>query len=134
MTATSSEEQAQITAAQFPLEPLDDIVVIEQLTEEKSSGGIVLPGKFGELPCGRVVAVGPGRIFSTILDASGHQQVGVFVPTRVKVGDWVIFGRYQSGGEPIEWNGRKFIMCREGDLGGRSKNGESVKIRRVPAE
>lgn len=113
----------------FPIEPFEDIVVIEQLKEDISEGGIFLPGDHRKFPCGRVVAAGPGRVYSNYLDASGEHKIGHFVPNPVKIGDWVIFGRYQSGGEPIEWNGRVFIMARAGDLGGRSANGDPVKIR-----
>lgn len=113
----------------FPIEPNQDIVIVEQLTDEKSAGGIALVGDYKKFPCGRVVAVGPGKVYSSFIDASGQNQVGQFVPCVVKVGDWVIFGRFNSGGEPIEWNGRKFLMCREGDLGGRSVSGEAVRIR-----
>lgn len=113
----------------FPIEPFQDIVIIEQLKEDYSNGGIFLPGDHRKFPCGRVVAVGPGRVYSNYLDANGDHVIGQLIPTSVKVGDWVIFGKYQSGGEPIEWGGRVFLMCREGDLGGKSRTGEPVKIR-----
>lgn len=115
----------------FPIDPMQDIVVIEQFEEEKTSLGIILPGDAKKFPCGRVVAHGPGRVYSAYMDASGNNHLAYFVPVTVKVGDWVIFGKYQSGGEPIEWNGRKFLMCREGDLGGVSKSGEPVRIQRA---
>lgn len=113
----------------FPIQPLSDVVIIEQLVEDTSAGGILLTGDHRKFPAGRVVAVGPGRVYSNYLDASGDHVIGQLIPTSVKVGDYVIFGKYQSGGEPIEWNGRVFLMCREGDLGGISKSGAEVKIR-----
>jgi len=113
----------------FPLEPFSDIVVIEQLVHEKSGGGIILPGNGGKFASGRVVAVGPGRVYSDYMDASGTRQFGQIVPTTVKVGDWVCFGKYQSGGEPILLNGKKYLMAREGDLGGRSTSGEPLEIK-----
>lgn len=135
MTATTKEEQAQVTATEFPFEPMEDIVVVEQLKEEKSAGGILLTAsKLSTYPCGRVIAVGPGRVFTSYIDASGHHQAGQFIPTRVKVGDWVIWGKYTSGGEPIEWEGRKFVMCREGDLGLKTKDGSAHKVRRAEIE
>ena len=115
----------------FPLEPFSDVVVIEQLVHEKSAGGIILPGDGGKFASGRVVAVGPGRVYSDYMDASGTRQFGQIVPTTVKVGDWVCFGKYQSGGEPIMLNGKKYLMAREGDLGGRSSNGEPFEIKLV---
>ena len=113
----------------FPIRPLQDIVVIEQYTEDKSAGGIVLTGDYRKFPCGRVVAHGPGRVYTSFLDAAGVHQAGQFVPVSVKVGDWVIFGKYQSGGEPIEDDGKQYLMCREGDLGGVSVSGDPVNIR-----
>lgn len=112
----------------FPLEMYSDLVVIEQLTKDTSAGGIYLPGDSRKFASGRVVAVGPGRVFSNYMDASGEHKIGHFVPNQVKVGDFVVFGKFQSS-EPIEWNGKVYMMCREGDLGGRSISGEPVEIR-----
>ena len=128
MSATVSSLR-ETAPEDFPLQPFEDIVVIEQLKEDISAGGIFLPGDHRKFPGGRVVAVGPGRVYSNYLDASGEHKIGHFVPNPVKVGDWVIFGKYQSGGEPIELNGRVFIMARAGDLGGKSISGEPVRIR-----
>lgn len=114
---------------EFPLQPFDDICVIEQMKEDISPGGIFLPGDHRKFSGGRVVAAGPGRVYSNYLDASGEHKIGHFVPNPVKVGDWVTFGKYQSGGEPIEWKGRVFLMARAGDLGGKSKDGQPVNIR-----
>ena len=116
------------SAAEFPFRVLSDIVVIEQHTEDKSKGGIVLLGTERKLPCGRVVAVGPGRIYSSFMDASGQNQLGYFVPIGIKVGEWVTFGRYQTG-EPIELNGKRYILCREGDIACVSKSGEAIPLR-----
>lgn len=113
----------------FPIEPFGDVVIIEQLQEEVTKGGIVLVGKERKFPSGRVVAVGPGRVYSSFMDASGTQQVGQLIPSTVKVGDYVVFGKYQSGGEPLEINGKVYIMAREGDLGGRSVTGEELKVK-----
>jgi len=113
----------------FPIVPLSDILIVEQKTVETSAGGIILTGKSTKWPCGRVVAVGPGRIYSSFMDASGHQQVGQFVPNTVKVGDFVTFGKYQSGGEPFTINGRHFILCRETDIAGISRDGSELDIK-----
>lgn len=112
----------------FPFEALSDIVVIDQLEEETSKGGIVLVGKERKYPSGRVVAVGPGRTYTDYMDASGQRQFGQVIPTTVKVGDYVIFGKYQTG-EPIEIEGKRYLMAREGDIGGRSRNGQPLKIK-----
>lgn len=113
----------------FPLEPFSDIVVIEQLEEETTKGGLILVGNERKYASGRVVAVGPGRVYSDYMDASGQRQFGQIIPTTVKVGDWVCFGKYQSGGEPILLNGKKYLMAREGDLGGRSVSGDPLEIK-----
>lgn len=113
----------------FPIEPIGDIIIIEQVVEEKTTGGIILTGDHKKFPCGRVVAHGPGRVYTTYLDASGHHLAGQVVPVSVNVGDYVIFGKYNSGGEPIEIEGRKFLMCREGDIGGISQIGDQLRVR-----
>lgn len=129
VTMHQPDPVSQRVEAGFPLEPFSDIVVIEQIKDEATSFGLILPGKSGEFQSGRVVAVGPGRVYSTYMDASGNQQIGHFVPMSIKVGDYVIFGKYQSGGEPIVLDGKKYIMAREGDLGGRSVTGEPLKVK-----
>ena len=113
----------------FPLCPYEDICVISQESEEKSRGGILLVGKSKDFQSGRVVAAGPGRVYSNYLDASGEHKIGHFVPNPVKVGDYVIFGRYLSGGEAIMVNEKRYLLARAGDLGGKSANGKPMKIR-----
>lgn len=130
MNAITQIENSALAASEdsFPLRILSDVVVIEQSVEETSKGGIVLIGEERKLPCGRIVAVGPGRVYSNMLDASGQNQLAYFVPMTVKVGDWCTFGRFQTG-EPLELNGKRYIMAREGDLAAVSKSGEAVPLR-----
>lgn len=120
---------------EFPFHIQSDLVVIEQVMEEKTRGGIVLPTNSSEakLPCGRVVAVGPGRIYTEALDAAGHNELAYFVPNPIKVGDFVTFGKYQSG-EPIELEGKRYIICRANDIAGVSKTGEPVTLRLAKVE
>ena len=113
----------------FPIQPYEDVIWVEQHTEEKSAGGLILAGNYKKMTAGYARAVGPGRWYSVPMDASGHQVAGMFVPTTTKVGDFVIFGRYQSGGEPLEIGGKTYLMCREGDLSGKSRSGEPVTVR-----
>lgn len=115
--------------SEFPIKPIGDIIIVEQITEETSSGGIVLTGDYKKFPCGKVVACGPGRVYTTYLDASGQHLAGQVVPVSVAVGDFVIFGKYNSGGEPIEVDGKKYLMCREGDIGGVSQIGDKLRVR-----
>lgn len=128
MNAQTHAETLSISEADFPLEPLSDIIVVERKTTDTSKGGIILVGQERNWPCGRVVAVGPGRVYSTFLDASGHHQAGQFIPNTVKVGDFVVFGRFQSGGEPFELNGKHYILCREGDIAGISRSELEIKL------
>ena len=116
-------------AEDFPLIPLADIVVVERKTTNYTPGGIMLVGASRNWPCGRVVAVGPGRVYSSFMDASGHHQAGQFIPNTVKVGDFVTFGRFQSGGEPFTINGRHFVLCRETDIAGISRDGGELDIK-----
>ena len=113
----------------FPLVPFDDVVVIEQEVADTTEGGIVLAGDYRKFPAGRVVAVGPGRTYSFYMDASGNTLAGKFVPTQIEVGDYVVFGKYQSGGEPIEFEGKVYVMARAGDLAGKSRDKSALKIR-----
>ena len=64
--------------------PLHDKVLVKRTEEEeKSAGGIVLPGSATEKPSqGEVVAVGPGK----------KSENGDVSPVGVAVGDTVIFG------------------------------------------
>jgi co-chaperonin GroES (HSP10) len=114
----------------FPLQPFEDVVIIEQELESKTTSGLILAGGAEKLQCGRVVAHGPGRTYAAYMDASGATQFGYRVPISVKVGDFVVFGKYQSGGEPLEFDGKKYLMCREGDLGGKTHDARAVTFRR----
>jgi co-chaperonin GroES (HSP10) len=115
----------------FPIEPFEDICIIERTLQEQRASGLILAGGAQDLPCGRVVAAGPGRWYHGTLDASGHNSAAFFVPNPVKVGDFVIFGKFQSGGEPIQLDGtgKKYVMARAGDLGGKSVSGDPVLLR-----
>ena len=88
------------------LQPLHDKVIIEPNTVEKfTKGGILIPDSaLDKVTRGKVLAVGPGRI-------SGN---GVFVETRVKVGDEVIYGRYS--GTELEVEDKKLLLMPEEDI------------------
>jgi chaperonin GroES len=85
---------------------LDDRVVIRPTeSEEKTSGGIVLPDAAKEKPQrGKVVAVGPGKILE-----SGQRAA-----LSVKVGDEVLFAKY--GGSDVKVEGEELKIMRESDL------------------
>jgi chaperonin GroES len=88
--------------------PLGDRVVVRRKeSEEKSAGGIVLPGAAAEKPDqGLVLAVGKGKIL----------EDGKVRPLEVKIGDRVLFGKYS--GQAIKIEGEELLMMREEDLMG----------------
>lgn len=87
--------------------PTMDRVLIKRDTSEETSGGgmIFIPEPAREkLNQGVVRATGPGRI-----DEKGNR-----VPMEIKVGDRVLFGKYD--GAEIEVEGEVLLFMREGDL------------------
>ena len=88
--------------------PLHDKVLVKRTEEEeKSAGGIVLPGSATEKPSqGEVIAVGPGK----------KSENGDVSPVGVTVGDTVIFGQY--GGNEIKIDGDEYLILSESDIFG----------------
>ena len=88
--------------------PLHDKVLVKRPEEEeKSAGGIVLPGSATEKPSqGEVIAVGPGK----------KSENGDVSPVGVAVGDTVIFGQY--GGNEIKIDGDEYLILSESDIFG----------------
>ena len=91
--------------------PLHDRVLIKVLdSEEKTSGGIIIPDTAKEKPQeGEVVAVGPGAI----------NDVGKLTPMDVKVGDIVLFGKWS--GTEVKIDGNEYSIMKESDIMGVSK-------------
>ena len=91
--------------------PLHDRVLIKVLdSEEKTSGGIIIPDTAKEKPQeGEVVAVGPGSI----------NDVGKLTPMDVKVGDIVLFGKWS--GTEVKIDGKEYSIMKESDIMGISK-------------
>ncbi len=89
------------------IRPLHDRVIVRREEEEqKTAGGILLPGSAQEKPNrGEVVAVGSGRI----LDNGDVRAVDV------KVGDVVVFGQY-AGNDKIDVDGEELIILSESDI------------------
>jgi len=89
------------------IRPLHDRVIVRREEEEqKTAGGILLPGSAQEKPNrGEVVAVGSGRI----LDSGETRAVDV------KVGDQVVFGQY-AGNDKIDIDGEELIILSETDI------------------
>ncbi|MGB1402612.1 MAG: co-chaperone GroES [Porticoccaceae bacterium] len=89
------------------IRPLHDRVIVRREEEEqKTAGGILLPGSAQEKPNqGEVVAVGSGRILDN----------GDVRPIDVKVGDVVVFGQY-AGNDKIDVDGEELIILSESDI------------------
>ncbi|HJO77121.1 MAG TPA: co-chaperone GroES [Pelagibacteraceae bacterium] len=91
--------------------PLHDRVLIEILdSEEKTSGGIIIPDTAKEKPQeGEIVAVGPGA----------RSEDGKIVPMDVAVGDIVLFGKWS--GTEVKIDGKEYSIMKESDIMGISK-------------
>ncbi|OUW74051.1 MAG: co-chaperone GroES [Pelagibacteraceae bacterium TMED216] len=91
--------------------PLHDRVLIKVLdSEEKTSGGIIIPDTAKEKPQeGEVVAVGPGA----------RDDNGKIASMDVKVGDLVLFGKWS--GTEVKIDGKEYSIMKETDIMGISK-------------
>lgn len=127
-----TDERTRATRyAWFPMWCLEDIIIIEpEIIEKKKGSLLILAGGAEKIPGGRVIAAGPGRYYHAAMNAAQTKESAIFVPNDVRVGDWVTYGKYQSGGEPFVWEGRKFIMARSGDLCARSFDDNPIELER----
>jgi chaperonin GroES len=89
------------------IRPLHDRVIVRREEEEqKTAGGILLPGSAQEKPNqGEVIAVGSGRILDS----------GELRPVDVKIGDIVVFCQY-AGNDKIDVDGEELIILSESDI------------------
>ncbi|MBT3672387.1 MAG: co-chaperone GroES [Porticoccaceae bacterium] len=89
------------------IRPLHDRVIVRREEEEqKTAGGILLPGSAQEKPNqGEVIAVGSGRVLDS----------GELRPVDVKIGDIVVFGQY-AGNDKIDVDGEELIILSESDI------------------
>jgi chaperonin GroES len=80
-------------------------------SEEKTSGGIIIPDTAKEKPQeGEVVAVGPGAM----------NETGKVAPMDVKIGDIVLFGKWS--GTEVKIDGKEYSIMKESDIMGISKS------------
>ena len=86
--------------------PLHDKVLVKRTEEEeKSAGGIVLPGSATEKPSqGEVIAVGPGET----------NDNGEKIKPDVKKGDKVVYSKY--GGTEIKVDGEEYLILSSRDI------------------
>lgn len=87
------------------IRPLHDRIVVRRTEEEqKTAGGILLPGSAQEKPQqGTVIAVGNGQITDNGVRALD-----------VKVGDKVLFGQY--AGQTVKVDGEELLIMKESDV------------------
>lgn len=88
------------------IQPLADRVIVKRLpSEEKTSGGLFIPGNAQERPqTGLVVAVGAGK-----LREDGQRQTPA-----VREGDKVLFGKHSGAEMKVE--GEEIVILREEDI------------------
>ena len=88
------------------LKPIRDRIVIRLLEPETATkSGIIIPDNAAEKPSeGEVLAAGPGRV----------TEDGTLIPTEVKPGDRVLFGKY--AGTAIKIDGNEYHILTENDV------------------
>ncbi len=86
--------------------PLGDRVLVKRVEEEsKTKGGIIIPDSVKEKPSeGEVVAVGPGA----------RDDSGKIVPTELKKGDRILFGKWS--GTEVKIEGEDLLIMKESDV------------------
>ncbi|MEM1378068.1 MAG: co-chaperone GroES [Pseudomonadota bacterium] len=94
--------------AEMNFRPLHDRVVVRRVeSEEKTSGGIIIPDTAKEKPQeGEIVAVGNGA----------RDDSGKVVDLDVKAGDRVLFGKWS--GTEVKLNGEDLLIMKESDIMG----------------
>lgn len=97
--------------------PLHDRVVVKRVDEDtKTKGGIIIPETAQEKPMqGKIIAVGPG----------GRDESGKLIPIDVKVGDYILFGKWS--GTEVKIDGDELLIMKESDIMGVLENYSAVK-------
>ena len=88
--------------------PLHDRVVVRRIdADHKTAGGIIIPDTAQEKPQeGEIVSVGPGA----------RNDRGELVPTELKEGDRVLFGKWS--GTEVKIDGEDLLIMKESDVMG----------------
>jgi len=97
--------------------PLHDRVVVRRIdADQKTSGGIIIPDTVQEKPQeGEVIAIGPGA----------RNERGDLVPTELKAGDRVLFGKWS--GTEVKIDGQDLLIMKESDVLGVVEKTETLK-------
>lgn len=91
--------------------PLQDRILIKRIekTEERSTGGIIIPDSAKEKPQeGEVIAIGNGKRLD-----NGQVQ-----PMDVKVGDRVLFGKYSGSEVKLDGESDEHLVLHEKEVFG----------------
>ena len=88
--------------------PLHDRVLVKRVeSDQKTSGGIIIPDTAQEKPMeGEVLEVGSGA----------RDENGKLVPPDVKKGDKILFGKWS--GTEVKMNGEEYLIMKESDIMG----------------
>lgn len=86
--------------------PLHDRVLVQrEESNEKTSGGIIIPDTAKEKPAeGKVIAVGDGI----------RKEDGSILALNVKVGDKILFAKW--GGNEVTIDGKDYLIMKESDI------------------
>lgn len=98
------------------------LLVVPVQPRRQSKGGIVLPDETREAEehlsyIGKVIALGP---------MAGKKPEWPEGAYDVKVGDWILFGRYS--GQKIEYQGVKFLFLDDDNVLGKCSGPEGFRI------
>ena len=90
----------------MPFRPLHDRVLVRRVeSEEKTSGGLIIPDSAKEKPQeGEVVAVGAGT----------RDDDGDRIALDVKAGDRILFGKWS--GTEVTVDGEELLIMKESDI------------------
>ena len=88
------------------LKPLHDRVLVRRVeSDEKTSGGLIIPDSAKEKPAeGVIVACGEGA----------RKDSGELIAMAVKAGDKVLFGKWS--GKEVTVDGEELLMMKESDI------------------
>ena len=86
--------------------PLHDRVVVRRVdSEDKTSGGLIIPDSAKEKPAeGEVVSVGAGA----------RDDAGKLIPMELKSGDKILFGKWS--GTEVKIDGEELLIMKESDI------------------
>ena len=103
--------------------PLHDRVVVKRIdAESKTTGGIIIPDTAKEKPqTGEITAVGPG----------GRDEAGKLIPTDLKVGDKVLFGKWS--GTEVKLDGIELLIMKESDIMGVLNGASEARVNKKAA-